>query len=367
MMQAIKGQVFDGQRLWAERVLFLDAQGRILDDVAGHDTPVAYVEGVLMPGFVDLQVNGGDGVMLGEALSPDGVARIAAAHQRLGCAGILPTLITDRPAQVTAAIAAVAGAIAQGASGVLGLHLEGPHLDPVRKGAHDATLIRPMTDADCAELVAAAAILPNLKVTLAPENVGLAQIRRLADAGVIVSLGHSDCSYETARAAFDAGASCVTHLFNAMSGLGHRAPGLVGAALDSDVAVGVIADGEHVHPAALRAALNAKQRGAIFAVSDAMAVAGSDLDSFDLGGRRVLRGAGRLTLADGTLAGADLTLARAATGLTEMGQPLERALAMVSSVPASVLRDPMGCGRLRAGVRVLHLNAGEACWLGQDR
>lgn len=109
MMQAIKGQVFDGQRLWAERTLYLDAQGRVLDDAVADGTQIAHLEGVLMPGFVDLQVNGGDGVMLGDVLSPDGVARIAAAHQRLGCAGILPTLITDRPAQVTAAIAAVAG------------------------------------------------------------------------------------------------------------------------------------------------------------------------------------------------------------------------------------------------------------------
>ena len=177
-------------------------------------------------------------------------------------------------------------------------------------------------------------------ITLAPEAVTLDQIRQLTAAGVIVSLGHSNASYETALEAAAAGASCVTHLFNAMSPFGHRDPGMVGAALNSSkLNAGLIADGIHVDPAAIEVALKAKAGpGALFLVTDAMAVAGTDLTEFTLGGRKILRRDGRLTLESGTLAGADIDLPAAIRVMTEtVGLSLEAALAMATRIPAEVL------------------------------
>ena len=358
----VGAEVFDGRALRAGAVLLDGDVYR--GTVPEAEVPTGYAVrrlagGVLMPGFVDLQVNGGGGAMLGDRAS---VEAMAAAHAGLGTRGFLPTLITDAPERTAAAIDAVEGAIRDGAPGVLGLHLEGPHIAPSRAGAHDPALIRPMEDADERMLLDAAGRLPNVMATLAPEAVDLARIGRLARAGVVVSLGHSDCDYDMACAAFDAGASCATHLFNAMSPLRHREPGLVGAALDHGGAcAGVIADAVHVHPAALRAAVAAKRGpGALFLVTDAMAVAGTDAGEFRLGGRRVLRRGGRLTLEDGTLAGADLDMAGAIRTMVEgAGVTLAAALAMATGVPANLLRAPGGAGRLEVGApwRGIHLDA----------
>ncbi|MGB3244674.1 MAG: N-acetylglucosamine-6-phosphate deacetylase, partial [Sulfitobacter sp.] len=315
---------------------------------AGKGSRLALDEGIIIPGFVDLQVNGGDGIMFNDAPTLETLRRIARAHWSLGCAAILPTLITDTPAKTQAAIDATIAAIKEQVPGIIGLHLEGPHLAKSRKGAHDGALIRPMDADDLRMLLAAAARLPNLMVTLAPESVQDTQITALAEAGVLVSLGHSDCSFERAMQAFDAGAGCVTHLFNAMSQLGSRTPGLVGAALSADhVHAGLIADGVHVHPAAMRLSIAAKMTGAgVFLVSDAMAPAGSSLESFELNGRMVTRHNGRLTLPDGTLAGADLTLARAIGVLTQnVGIDLVQAITMATSGPSALLRHPEGAGR----------------------
>lgn len=340
----------DGQRCLTGRALLLEGQtphAIPLSEVPGDARQITLNGGWVLPGFVDLQVNGGGGILLNDARGAEGLRRIAAAHHRLGTRALLPTLITDTPAQTAAAIDAVANLIDAGPTPILGLHLEGPHLDPRRKGAHDGKLIRPMATEDLELLIAAAARLPNLLVTLAPESVSPAQIRALDRAGVIVSLGHSDCDYDTAMRCFQAGARMVTHLFNAMSPLTSRAPGLVGAALAAGVAsAGVIADGVHVHPATLRTALAAKQGpGEIFLVTDAMAVAGSDLDRFTLNGRVIERRAGRLTLADGTLAGADLDLARAVQVMVdEVGDPVEKALTRATGLPAAQLRAPGQAG-----------------------
>jgi N-acetylglucosamine-6-phosphate deacetylase len=296
--------------------------------------------GVLCPGFLDLQVNGGGGHLLGAGDPDAALAAMCAAHARLGTTGLLPTLITETEAVTGAVLAAGVRAARAGLPGFLGLHLEGPHIDPRRKGAHDAARIRPMTDDDVAMLGAAASALPALMVTLAPEAVTPAQISALTAAGVVVSLGHTDTDTKGARAAFAAGATCVTHLYNAMSPLGHRAPGLVGAALDSTgVHVGIIPDGVHVLAEPFRVALACKRGpGILFAVSDAMAVAGTDQTEFTLQGRCILRAEGRLTLADGTLAGADVSLPQAVRWMvTQAGVPVERALSMVTSAPAAVL------------------------------
>lgn len=319
---------------------------------AGDVPPVDLGGGWLAPGFIDLQVNGGGGAMLGDAPVSESLARICAAHGRLGTAGLLPTLISDRPDTTRAVIEAATVAAQAGLPGLLGLHLEGPHLDPRRCGAHDPALLCPMTDADLALLLRAAAALPALMVTLAPEAATPAQIAALAQAGVIVSLGHSGCDSAAARAAFDAGARAVTHLFNAMSPLGHRAPGLVGAALDdARISAGLIADGVHVLPEVLRIAVAAKRgAGRLFLVTDAMAVAGTDAAGFVLQGRPIRRTAGQLVLADGTLAGADCDMATCLRVMVgQVGLTPAEALAMATSVPADLIGQGHRAGRIAAG------------------
>ena len=353
------GTIFDGTRLIEGHAL-LRAAGTlaaILPEAAaaaaaGDATIIDLAGDILSPGYVDLQVNGGGGVMFNDDQSVAALTTIAAAHARLGATTILPTLITDTPERTAAAILAVEAAIAAGVAGIGGLHLEGPHLSLARKGAHDPRLIRPMTDRDLSRICEAARRLPALMVTLAPENVTRHQVAALAEAGVIVSLGHTDADFATCLSYADAGASCVTHLFNAMSQMGSREPGLVGAALSHErLSAGLIADAIHVHPAAMRVALAAKQGpGAVFRVSDAMAPAGTDQTSFTLNGRVIRRSEGRLTLADGTLAGADLDLTTAVGVLVaEVGLDLAAALAMATRIPAEVAGLPAGIGRFTLG------------------
>lgn len=356
-------RIFDGVAFRNDRALVIEG-GRVAALVPETDLPAdverrALGGGLLVPGFVDLQVNGGGGVMLNDAPEPATLARIAAAHAGLGATTILPTLITDAASARDSAIAAVAAALAQGMPGIGGLHLEGPHIAAARKGAHPAAHVRPMDDGDLEALCDAAGVLPSLLVTLAPEIVPPERISALAAAGAIVSLGHSDCDFETAERAVAAGARKVTHLYNAMSPLGHRAPGLVGAALSNGaLRAGVIADLVHVHPAALRVALAAKPGGLIL-VSDAMAPAGTDADGFDLQGRRVLRRENRLTLPDGTLAGADLDLPRALRNVVGLGVAVDEALTMVTSRPADLL------GRGDIG-RILSGGPADLCHMTED-
>lgn len=346
--------VFDGTALHTDKALLVD--GDIFHGIVDPERVIGGFErvnldgGTLMPGFVDLQVNGGGGVMFNDETTPEGVAAIVQAHATTGTRALLPTLITDTAEKTRAAVDAVETAISRGIPGILGIHLEGPHLSIVRKGAHDPSLIRRMEDEDEDFLCDAARRLPNVMVTVAPENVSSGQISRLAKAGIIVSLGHTDCSFAEAEAAFAAGARCVTHLFNAMSQMGNRQPGLVGAALSaSGVCAGLIADDIHVHAASMRIALASKPSpGNIFLVTDAMSTAGSDIKEFSLNGRRVLRRNGRLTLEDGTLAGADLDFATAISVLIEkVGVTPARAYSMATSVPAAVLPDARGFGEFR--------------------
>ncbi len=351
-------RIHDGRRLVSGHSVLLskDEGCRIVPDA---EVPSAYEvvtlqEGVITPGFVDLQVNGGGGVLFNDAPSVDALRAIANAHQGLGTAAFLPTLITDTPTTTRAAINAVAAAVAERVPGIIGLHLEGPHLSVARKGAHDGALIRSMTDDDMALLIDAAERLPNLMVTVAPESVTLDQMRRLSDAGVILSLGHTDADRTTCHAAFDAGVRCVTHLFNAMSQFGSREPGLVGATLErEDIYAGLIADAVHVHPASIRIALAAKPRSdRVFLVTDAMAPAGSDIDRFVLSGRDVFRKDGRLMLADGTLAGADLDMAKALDVMVgQVGDSLEQAVTRATATPTAFLRERQGVGVIDASTR----------------
>ena len=350
--------IFDGQSLLHDHGLLVagDAIKAVVParDIDPATRVVSLDGGLLAPGFVDLQVNGGGGVMFNDDPGVATLRTIAAAHAGLGTTSLLPTLITDTPEKTRAAIDAVVEAIESGVAGIAGLHLEGPHLSLARKGAHDPALIRPMEQGDLDLLLDAAQRLPAFMVTLAPENATPAQVSALSRAGAVVSLGHSDTDYDTAMRYAEAGARCVTHIFNAMSQLQNREPGLVGAALRSGrLSAGLIADAIHVHPATIAVALAAKQGpGGMFLVTDSMAVAGTDADRFTLNGREIRRRDGRLTLSDGTLAGADLDLGAALRLINgDLGVPLETALAMATSRPAQLMNMQDAAGCLKPGAR----------------
>lgn len=348
-------RIFDGDAWHAEAALVI--KGDTVEAVVARASVPAGAELIdagemLAPGFIDLQVNGGGGVMLNDHATVEGIETICRAHVPFGTTALLPTLITDTPEITAASIAAGVEAARRRIPGFAGLHLEGPHLSVARKGAHDPRLIRPMTDADLRALVAAGKELPTLLTTVAPESVTPEQVKALARAGIVVSLGHTEANYATASTYAEAGARMVTHLFNAMSQIGNREPGLVGAALDTPgLHAGLIADGIHVHRANIANAVRAKAGpGRICLVTDAMATIGTDMTSFTLNGRTIHRKDGRLTLDDGTLAGADLDMIAAVRFMhRSVGLDLGEALRMASLYPAQAIGRQDRLGRLVAG------------------
>ena len=348
-------EIFDGKTWHKDSVLIV--HGGTVEAVVPRGKVPAAAEKVdagdiLAPGFIDLQVNGGGGVMLNDHPTAEGIETICRAHAPFGTTALLPTLITDTPEVTAAAIAAGMEAARRKVPGFAGLHLEGPHLSIGRKGAHDPKLIRPMTGSDLAALIAARKELPALLTTVAPESVTPEQVAALVKAGIIVSLGHTDATYATARAYAEAGATMDTHLFNAMSQIGNREPGLVGAALDDGrLSAGLIADGIHVNPATIGIAVRAKISPAnIFLVTDAMATIGTGMTSFTLNGRTIHRKDGRLTLEDGTLAGADLDMISAVRFMHRtIGLDLDDALRMASIYPAEAIGQANRLGGFAKG------------------
>jgi N-acetylglucosamine-6-phosphate deacetylase len=349
-------RVFDGE-FWFENAVLSVNDGQIAGLEAARELPsgdnVIDAQGqLIVPGFIDLQVNGGGGVLLNDERSVEGIAAICSAHAKFGTTALLPTLITDRPQIVSEVIAAGIAAREQKIAGFLGLHLEGPHLSIAKKGAHDPNLIRAMAPTDVVELIEAKTKLDVLLATVAPENVSQMQVSELAASGVTISLGHTEATFATANDYQAAGARMATHLFNAMLPFGHREPGLGGAALtNSALYCGLIADGVHVHPAAMDIAIKAKAHpGRICLVTDAMSPMGTDMRSFTLNGREILRSEGRLTLADGTLAGADIDMVSCVLYVHQkLGVPLEEALRMASLYPAQAVKMDATKGRLRKG------------------
>ena len=315
--------------------------------------------GYLVPGFVDLQVNGGGGVMLNGEPTAEAVATMAAAHRRQGTTALLPTVISDTKAVQRRAVAAVEAARAAGESAVLGVHIEGPYLDAGKRGVHREEYFRELDDAE-ADWLAALAGRMTVVVTLAPEHVAPARIRRLCDAGVVVCAGHTDASYDCVRTAAAHGLSGFTHLYNAMRGLGSREPGVVGAALDlDDCACGIIVDGHHVSAAAVRLAGRAKPRGKLFLVSDSMATAGTSATSFELYGERVTVADGCLRNGEGRLAGSAITLSDAVRiAHSDVGLPLAECLRMASTYPARFVGADGERGRIEPGCRadLVHLD-----------
>jgi N-acetylglucosamine-6-phosphate deacetylase len=350
-------RIFDGQD-WHERRALLVGAGAITGLAAAGDLPdgirTVNADGhLVVPGFIDLQVNGGGGALLNDDTSLQTIRTMCEAHARFGTTALLPTLITDTTDVRSRAISAGRAARAEGVPGFLGLHLEGPHLSVERKGVHDAALIRRMEADDLDVILACASLFDVVMVTVAPENVTLEQVAAMSKAGITVSLGHTAAGYETVATYALAGARTVTHLFNAMSPLGHREPGCVGAALDlGTLHAGIIADGYHVDPVSMNIALRAKAGpGRIFLVTDAMSTIGSDQSGFLLNGRQIYRREGRLTLADGTLAGADIDMLSSVRFVHRtLDVPLGEAVRMASAYPADAVGLSATKGRLLPGL-----------------
>lgn len=304
---------------------------------------------MLVPGFIDVQVNGGGGVLFNDAPTVETIRRIGAGHRRYGTTGFLPTLISDDIDVMRAALAAVEQALSEGVPGVLGIHLEGPYLAPARKGVHDLKYFHAPGSAEI-ELLCAPRRGVRL-LTLAPDQVPQESISELAAAGLVICAGHTAADYATTRAALAAGVRGFTHLFNAMTPFGSREPGVVGAALeDADSWCGLIVDGVHVHPASLRVAIAAKPRGKMLLVTDAMPPVGSDSPDYVLNGETITVRDGVCQTAAGVLAGSALDMASAVRNAVQLlGLPLEEAARMASTYPAEFLGMGDTLGRIAAG------------------
>ncbi len=292
--------------------------------------------GALIPGFIDVQVNGGGGILFNDAPTVEGLAIMSAAHRRFGTTAMMPTLISDDLDKVRLAIAAVDAAIDQGVPGIIGIHLEGPFLSTAKNGIHDASKFRVLDD----EAIALLSSLRNGRtlVTLAPEESPPGAIAKLVERGVIVSAAHSMASYEQMESAMEQGLTGITHLFNAMTPLESRAPGMVGAALAHPLFAGIIVDGHHVHSGALKAAFRAKGAHELMLVTDAMSTVGSSQTNFKLGNEIITEADGALRSADGTLAGSTLSMDQAMRNAINMiGLDLTQASCMASDTPARFL------------------------------
>jgi N-acetylglucosamine-6-phosphate deacetylase len=355
MRTALVGaRVFDGAALRDGLAVVIEGS-RIAAVVAERDLPdglsMERIDGLLAPGFIDIQVNGGGGVLLNAERTPEAIAAIGRAHRRFGTTGFLPTLVTDTRTVMAEAIAAANSALAAKVPGLLGLHLEGPFLNPSRKGIHDAALMRAPDEEDIRAVTSLAG--GKLLMTIAPEKVPAAVIARLAAAGCILSAGHTAATYDEVMAARAAGLTGFTHVYNAMPPLTGREPGPVGAAMDDPGAwASIIVDLIHVSAPSLRAAIAARGYERTILTSDAMPTVGSSADSFVLQGRKISLAGGKLGHSDGTLAGAHLDMAAAVRNAIEhLGVPLEAALHMASRAPAEFLGLGGELGRIASGYR----------------
>ena len=349
----VNGRVLIGRKFVTGHAVIIE-DGRIREVTAGDlpdDADLLDLRGrILVPGFVDVQVNGGGDRLFNDDPSVETSAAIGRTHRQFGTTGFLPTLISDDAAKIAAAIDAARLAIAAGVPGVLGVHIEGPFLNPAKKGIHDPTKLRPISNSDI-ELLSRSTGGKTV-VTLAPEAVPADAIRRLAAADVVVSAGHTQATADQVFEALRNGLRGFTHLFNAMSQLGSREPGVVGAALyDQNSWCGIIADGHHVDPRVLKIALRATPLRRFMLVSDAMPSVGGR-KSFMLHGEKISAAGGKCVNAHGTLAGSDLDMASAVrNAVTMLGVDLAEAVMMASANPAAFLGLDHELGRIAPGYR----------------
>ncbi|WP_295801137.1 N-acetylglucosamine-6-phosphate deacetylase [uncultured Microbulbifer sp.] len=344
----IAEQLFDGEQFQRDVALTVD-DGKVIAVGGDHPADAVRLQGLLAPGLIDVQVNGGGGALFNNDTTVSALAKMSAAHAKYGTTGFMPTLITDEVPVMQKAADAISAALKEEVPGVIGVHFEGPHLSKPKKGTHEEKYIRPLSEAELA--IYARDDLGLKMVTLAPENVSPEDISKLVSLGVKVCLGHSNADGKTAAAAVAAGATGFTHLYNAMSPLHSRDPGMVGTALISDGCwCGLIADGHHVSAEAMTLALKAKPRGKIMLVTDAMSLVGSDETSFPLFDRIVTREGDKLTSTTGELAGSHLDMISAVRNIRDWcGVELAEALRMAALYPAQFLGT--GGGRITQGVQ----------------
>ncbi|WP_447761223.1 N-acetylglucosamine-6-phosphate deacetylase [Sphingopyxis panaciterrae] len=350
------GPVFaDGQMLDGHAVVV--AEGRIEAIVPAGDLDPAVdtvdlAGAMLVPGFIDVQVNGGGGALFNDDPSVETLRTIAAAHHRFGTTALLPTLISDSIPKIREAVQAVDAAIAAGVPGIAGIHIEGPFLNVERKGTHDPKAIRTLDDEGFDAITGLSC--GKTLVTLAPEVTDEKRMDQLRQSGVIVAAGHTDATFAQMEKAFAAGVSGVTHLFNAMSQITPREPGVVGAALANPQCwCGIIVDGFHVDPVALRLAIKAKGGlDRFLLVSDAMPPVGHDRKDFELNGETIFASGGVCRRADGTLAGADLDMASAVRNAsTLLDLTIGDAIRLATQNPAQFIGLDAEMGRISPGLR----------------
>jgi N-acetylglucosamine-6-phosphate deacetylase len=330
--------MFDGQNYKDDQVLtFVDGKITAIDAYQPSSGVDYVATGLVVPGFIDLQVNGGGGSLFNVSPSVDNVKTIMTAHSMFGTTGMMPTLITDKTAVMAQAADAIAQAIAEKVPGILGIHFEGPHLSIAKKGAHSAEFIRPISDEEWQILERKD--IGEIIVTLAPETVSSEDVARMAALGIKICLGHTNADYATAQKAVDNGATGFTHLFNAMSPLQGREPGVVGTALLNDnTSCGLIVDGHHVDYATCRLAIKTKPKGKVFLVTDAMPPVGTDDIEFAFFNRTVHLSDGKLTSTTGELAGSVLDMATAVKNTHRgLNIPLDEAIRMATQYPADYL------------------------------
>jgi N-acetylglucosamine-6-phosphate deacetylase len=331
-------KLFDGQNYIDDQVLTI-SDGKITAKDCDTSKVDEVLEGLVVPGFIDLQVNGGGGALFNDAPSLKNIQTIISAHSKFGTTAMLPTLITDKISVMKQAADAMAEAIAKKVPGIIGIHFEGPHLSVAKKGTHAQEYIRPISDEEWAVL--GRKDLGQILVTLAPETVTTNDIKRMVSLGIKVCLGHTNADYKTAQAAIEAGADGFTHLYNAMSPIQGREPGVTGCALLNDhTSCGIILDGHHVDYASAKLALKAKPTGKIFLVSDAMSTIGTDQTEFSFFDRTIYLEDGRLTSTTGELAGAALDMAQAVKNTNiGLGLSLDESIRMATQYPANYINQ----------------------------
>jgi N-acetylglucosamine-6-phosphate deacetylase len=343
-------RAFNGTEILDGATVEIDS-GVIVRVTPGIRPGVPQLDGLLAPGLVDVQVNGGGGVLFNEAPNVQSLRTITQAHAHLGVTALMATLISDERDKIAAAIDAVAEGVRERMPGLLGLHLEGPWLSEPRRGVHPQRYLRSLDAADL-DMLARKHPFPVL-VTLSPEQASPDDVHRLTSAGVTVSIGHTAAPHKQVEALIAAGATGFTHLFNAMPPMEGRNPGAVGVALaERKTWAGLILDGIHVHPVSAKAAFAAKSADKLALVSDAMATVGATDTSMTLFGERIALACGALRTEAGTLAGAHLDLATAArNALAMLSVTTEEALRMTSLTPAAFLGVDHLHGRIAPGAR----------------
>lgn len=346
----IADRLFDGEQFHSNCPITIE-DGKIiaLDRVAGAKE--VRLTGILAPGFIDTQVNGGGGALFNHQPDVNALLALSTAHARFGTTSVLPTLITTDINKMSMAADTISEALTLDIPGIIGVHFEGPHLSAIKKGIHNDDHIRTLSqqelDIFCRDDL-------GLKiVTLAPENVSCDTIKTLVENNVIVSLGHSNATYHQTVAALAAGATGFTHLFNAMSGLTSREPNMVGAALlDEQSWCGLILDGHHVHPASARLATQAKATGKTMLVTDSMSTIGSDQTALTFDSHNIELVGDKLTSQTGQLAGSALDMITAVNNARSMlDVSFAESLRMASVYPANFLGINTDLPILRVGAK----------------